>query len=100
MWPPVGIETISPWGLPFIGTCLLLASGFFLTYCHHAIITGNKVTTIVSLFFTIVLGAIFMVIQVTEYFYAEYTFADSVFGNNFFGLTGLHGLHVLVGILF
>jgi cytochrome c oxidase subunit 3 len=31
VWPPVGIESLNPWNLPLVGTCLLLASGFTVT---------------------------------------------------------------------
>jgi cytochrome c oxidase subunit 3 len=49
---------------------------------------------------TILLGAGFLYMQYTEYCYSEFTIADSVYGNLFFSLTGLHGLHVIVGVLF
>jgi cytochrome c oxidase subunit 3 len=30
-WPPVGIDAVNPWGIPLLGSCVLLASGFVLT---------------------------------------------------------------------
>jgi len=41
-WPPVGINAVNPWGIPLLGSCVLLASGFVLTLGHHATILGNK----------------------------------------------------------
>ncbi len=41
-WPPIGIESISCWGLPLLNTVLLLGCGFTLTWGHHAFIKGNK----------------------------------------------------------
>jgi len=50
--------------------------------------------------FTIILGAAFLVLQFNEYRLAEFTIADSVFGTTFFMTTGLHGTHVLIGVIF
>ena len=50
---------------------------------------------------TIVLGAIFLFGQASEYlrlFRQNVNISQSVFGTTFFTLTGFHGLHVLVGI--
>lgn len=35
-----------------------------------------------------------------EYYLGEYTFSDSVFGSVFYLTTGLHGVHVIVGVIF
>jgi cytochrome c oxidase subunit 3 len=35
-----------------------------------------------------------------EYYEALFTITDSIYGTTFFMLTGLHGLHVLVGAIF
>jgi heme/copper-type cytochrome/quinol oxidase subunit 3 len=34
IWPPLGIQTIDPWGLPLLNTLLLLTSGIFATLAH------------------------------------------------------------------
>jgi cytochrome c oxidase subunit 3 len=99
-WPPVGINAVNPWGIPLLGSCVLLASGFILTLGHHATILGNKDLVLVSLFFTVLLGAFFLFLQYNEYYYGEFTLADSVFGSVFYMTTGLHALHVIVGVLF
>jgi cytochrome c oxidase subunit 3 len=99
-WPPIGIDSINPWSLPLLGTCLLLASGFTVTLAHHALVLGNKVSTLINLAITILLGIVFVILQATEYFYCTYTIADSTYGNCFFISTGLHGLHVIAGVIF
>nr|YP_009659071.1 cytochrome c oxidase subunit 3 [Chytriomyces confervae]QCQ69069.1 cytochrome c oxidase subunit 3 [Chytriomyces confervae] len=99
-WPPVGIESLNPWSLPLVGTTLLLASGLTITLSHHAMIKGDKATTLLNLLFTIVLGGGFIFLQYTEYMYCSYQIADSVFGTVFYLLTGLHGLHVIAGVSF
>jgi len=55
---------------------------------------------IVSLFFTIILGAFFVYLQANEYYYSEFTIADSVYGTVFYMTTGAHGLHVIIGVIF
>ena len=60
---------------------MLLASGFVLTLGHHATILGNKDLVLVSLFFTVLLGAFFLFLQYNEYYYGTFTLADSVFGS-------------------
>lgn len=99
-YPPLGIISMDYKTLPLLGSTLLLASGFILTLSHHAIILGNKEITLIHLIFTILLGSFFLILQISEYKYAEFDFSDSVFGSIFFLTTGLHGLHVFVGVLF
>lgn len=53
------------------------------------------------LILTISLGLIFMVFQMHEYInHASFEIADGIYGSVFYMLTGLHGLHVLVGVAF
>jgi len=48
---------------------------------------------------TICLGAYFLIVQLVEYGEAPFSLGDGVFGTTFFMLTGLHGLHVFVGVV-
>ncbi len=51
---------------------------------------------------TMALGALFLFGQGSEYwrlFHQRITISQGSFGSTFFTLTGMHGLHVLVGIL-
>jgi heme/copper-type cytochrome/quinol oxidase subunit 3 len=52
---------------------------------------------------TIALGAMFLVGQGTEYaalLHEDVTISRNLFGTTFFTLTGFHGLHVLIGLVF
>lgn len=51
------------------------------------------------LFDTIARGFVFLSLQTYEYISGLFTIADSVYGATFYTLTGLHGLHVFVGVL-
>jgi cytochrome c oxidase subunit 3 len=99
-WPPVGIESLDPFAIPLLNTILLLSSGAFVTWAHHALIKGDRKGAIIGLFITIVLAIIFTALQGFEYIEAPFSFADSVFGTVFYASTGLHGLHVIVGTIF
>lgn len=40
--PPYGIKTFDTMGLPLINTLILLASGFSVTWAHHALILNSS----------------------------------------------------------
>ena len=99
-WPPMGVAAVNTWSLPLFGSCLLLSSGFILTYGHHALMEGNKEEALLGVLGSIILGALFALTQSIEYNFAEFTIADSVFGSIFYMTTGLHFLHVVAGVIF
>ena len=93
IWPPVGIETLDPWGLPLWNTVILLSSGVTITSAHRAIISGERSSTTNGLIATIIYGLIFTVVQAYEYNVAPFSINDGIFGSLFFMLTGFHGFH-------
>lgn len=97
IWPPIGIQAIQPYGLPLLGSLILLNSGVTVTVAHYAILGTNRARTLTYLLYTILLGLIFTTIQVFEYNYAPFTMSDGIFGSLFYFGTGLHGLHIVVG---
>jgi cytochrome c oxidase subunit 3 len=99
-WPPFGITTLNPFAIPLLNTVLLLSSGAFITFAHHALIKGNRKYSISGTQYTILLAIIFTALQGYEYSEADFSIADSVYGSAFFCSTGLHGLHVLIGTAF
>ena len=102
IWPPVGIETFDPWHLPLINTLILLCSGCFATWAHHALVheNNNRKAIKQGLIGAVVLGALFTVFQAYEYSHAAFGFSGNIYGANFFMATGFHGFHVLVGTIF
>lgn len=109
MWPllttPAGqhTEAMSPWGLPFINTVLLLTSSVTLTYAHHALLQGQRGRQAGFLAVTFILGILFLSLQAYEYHHAYtemgLTLKSGIYGSTFFMLTGFHGLHVTIGTL-
>ena len=90
-WPPQGINPLNAFAIPLTNTILLLSSGSFITYAHHALLKGDRKISIFGTLITILLAIIFTGFQGYEYFQAPYTIADSVYGSAFFASTGLHG---------
>ena len=99
-WPPAGIDALDPFAIPLLNTLLLLSSGAFITYSHHALINGNRRGAIYGALLTLILAILFTALQGYEYLEAGFTFADSSYGTAFFASTGLHGLHVIIGTIF
>lgn len=99
-WPPAGIISFNPFQIPLLNTAILLASGVTVTWAHHSLMEGNHSQTTQGLFFTVLLGVYFTILQAYEYIEAPFTIADSVYGSTFFIATGFHGLHVLIGTTF
>ena len=100
VWPPQGITALDPFAIPLLNTILLLSSGAFVTYGHHALIQGDRKGAIKGTLITIILAVIFTSLQYYEYSEAAFSMSDSVFGSAFYASTGLHGIHVIVGTIF
>nr|YP_010693092.1 cytochrome c oxidase subunit III [Dacus eclipsis]WCB98273.1 cytochrome c oxidase subunit 3 [Dacus eclipsis] len=100
MWPPAGIQPFNPFQIPLLNTAILLSSGITVTWAHHSLMEGNHSQATQGLFFTVLLGVYFTILQAYEYIEAPFTIADSVYGSTFFMATGFHGIHVLIGTTF
>ena len=100
VWPPKGVLTFDPFGLPFLNTMILLLSGFTVTWAHHALLEGDRNGLITGLGLTIVLGIAFTSFQAVEYAEAPFAFTGGVYPSTFFLATGFHGFHVIVGTTF
>jgi cytochrome c oxidase subunit 3 len=99
VWPPKGLIPLNAWEVPLANTFILLLSGASLTWCHQNIIAREN-NIITPLLITLILAILFTSLQVLEYYYAPFTFADGVFGSCFFLATGFHGLHIIIGTTF
>jgi len=100
VWPPEGIEVMHTWGLPFINTLILLTSGGTLTMSHHGLREGNAGKLKIWLLLTVLLGFLFLGLQVYEYGEAAFAFTDGIYPSTFYLATGFHGFHVFVGAVF
>lgn len=88
--------------LTALNTFLLLSSSFTVVQAFDAIQDAKAGRFQGMLLATLVLGAIFVSIQAFEWnalFREGITPTADVFGTVFFVLTGFHGMHVIVGLL-
>ena len=85
-----------------VNTLVLLTSSFTMVEVHRAQGTGNERKFRLALAATILLGLVFLGIKGAEYtahIREGLVPAKSMFWAFYFGMTGLHGLHVIGGIL-
>ena len=101
-WPPLN-EAGEPFELPVgitgLNTAILVSSSFTVWWGEHRLKHYNDHKAVErGLLVTIMLGATFLIIQINEYVHIGFTPQDKAFGSAFYSLTGLHGLHVFVGL--
>jgi cytochrome c oxidase subunit 3 len=101
-WPPAGMPHFTLL-LPAVNTFLLLFSSVTCHFAHMALERGKQEQFIAGLMMTMFLGAVFLCGQAYEYGVLNgeaFNIQSGIFGTTFFMLTGFHGLHVLMGVVF
>ncbi|MBZ6496650.1 cytochrome c oxidase subunit 3 [Natrinema longum] len=100
-WPPEELPPLLG-SLVIVNTAILVASSVTFHYAHEALEDDDRRRFLGLLGATLVLGLVFLAGQAYEYYEfvaAEgFTLTSGVFGTAFFGLTGLHGFHVALGV--
>jgi len=100
--PQVDHALINSIPLVSLNTFILLTSSLTVVLAHDAAVKGKRSQLILFLVLTIIFGITFVSMQGVEYstLYAEnLKWTTSGFGTAFFTLTGTHGLHVIIGII-
>ena len=95
-WPPEGYEL--PVYLALVNTIILVTSSFSMHWALQSIKRNNRSGLIAGLALTFLLGLTFLLIQAREYTRIGFGPSDNAFASTFFGLTGLHGAHVFIGL--
>nr|AQN67795.1 cytochrome c oxidase subunit 3 [Pinctada albina] len=98
-WPPIGIHTMNWVGIPLLNTAILVSSAFSVTWSHKALRKGKLLESCLALLITLIHGLVFLYFQYVEFKSSGFTIADGVYGSGFFMLVGLHGMHVMVGVV-
>jgi heme/copper-type cytochrome/quinol oxidase subunit 3 len=103
-WPPPGIHRLDV-AFAAVNSVILFGSGATMHYALENWKHGNFNRYANFMIATIILGAMFLGGQAYEYtnlIYKEHvTWAGSgIFGASFFTLTGMHGFHVSVGVIY
>ncbi|MDS0258935.1 heme-copper oxidase subunit III [Haloarcula sp. S1CR25-12] len=101
-WPPDHLPPLLG-SLVAINTTLLVASSVTIHYSHEALVEGDQRKFLGLLGATLGLGVLFLGGQIFEYYELlvvdGFSLSTGVLGSAFYGLTGLHGLHVALGVL-
>jgi cytochrome c oxidase subunit 3 len=95
-WPPPQFHR--PVYLAFINTLILVTSSGTIHWATTSIKKGNRAGMQAGLVLTFLLGLSFLLTQIVEYHRIGFNTSDTSFAATFFGLTGLHGAHVFVGL--
>ena len=90
------------WRLGAFNTLVLVTSSLTMIMALASARKHNLTQTRLFLLATVVLGLVFLGVKGAEYsseFREGFTPASGIFWSFYFGLTGLHGLHVIAGIV-
>jgi cytochrome c oxidase subunit 3 len=100
-WPPVvdGHVFHRPWFIALVNTVILVTSSFTVHWATQSIKRDNHAGLQAGLVLTFLLGLTFLLTQIIEYSRIGFNTSDGAFASTFFGLTGLHGFHVFVGLV-
>ncbi len=96
-WPAEGTEL--PKLIAGVNTAILLSSSLTLHWAQTGIKHGNRWALKAGMLTTFLLGATFLFVQINEYIHIGFAPQDHAQGTIFYGLTGLHGAHVFIGLL-
>lgn len=97
IWPPGGIAE-PELGLIVPFTAVLLGSSVPVAWAEASIKTGRIGRVRLALAVSFLMGASFLVNQAVEYRHLGFGLRDNAYASLFYVITGLHGLHVLVGL--
>ena len=95
-WPAEGTEL--PKLIAFVNTCILVSSSLTVHWALEGAKHGNRFALQAGITTTLLLGTTFLFIQINEYVHIGFAPQDHAQGTIFYGLTGLHGAHVFIGL--
>jgi cytochrome c oxidase subunit III len=95
-WPAPGMEL--PVAIAGVNTAILLSSSLTMHWAETSIKNGNRFGLKAGILSTFLLGFTFLFVQINEYVHIGFSPHDSAQGSIFYGLTGLHGAHVFIGL--
>src|SRR3954470_18314941 len=81
-----------------VNTAILLSSSLTMHWAQTSVKNGNRWGLKAGMLTTFLLGSTFLFIQVNEYVHIGFSPQDFAQGSIFYGLTGLHGAHVFIGL--
>ena len=82
-----------------VNTAILVSSSLTLHWAETSLKNNNRFGFQAGMVTTFLLGLTFLFIQINEYVHIGFSPQDSAQGTIFYGLTGLHGAHVTIGLM-
>jgi cytochrome c oxidase subunit 3 len=95
-WPAPGTKL--PVEVAGFNTAILISSSFTMHWAQTSIKNGNRFGLKAGIVSTFLLGCTFLFVQINEYANIGFAPQDHAQGTIFYGLTGLHGAHVFIGL--
>jgi cytochrome c oxidase subunit 3 len=95
-WPAEGTEL--PVAVAGVNTAVLVSSSLTMHWAQLGAVRENRFALKAGLTTTFLLGLTFLTVQINEYVHIGFAPHDHAQGTIFYGLTGLHGGHVFVGL--
>jgi cytochrome c oxidase subunit 3 len=96
-WFPIDGKEL-PKVIAGVNTAVLVSSSFTMHWALEGARRGNRRAMQVGLLTTALLGLSFLSVQINEYVHIGFAPSDNAQSTIFYGLTGLHGAHVFVGL--
>lgn len=94
-WPPEGLPKLP---LGAINTLILLSSSGFVWLCERMVRRARVRAAVVSMTIAVLLGIVFVGIQLHEWHGHPYGPVSNLYGSLYFTITGFHMAHVLIGL--
>jgi cytochrome c oxidase subunit I+III len=96
-WPPGGPPELK---LVVPNTIVLLVSSGTMWWAESGIRQGSQLRLRIGMLLTLLLGIAFLIVQAIEYSKKDFALQTNAYSSLFFTITGFHGAHVFVGLLF
>jgi cytochrome c oxidase subunit 3 len=95
-WPPDGRPSLL---LAVTNTIILIIGSLTIRYGERGIQQGSRRRLMTGLLVTLVLGVVFLGLQVLEWHNKSFSLTSGVYGSLYFTITGFHMAHVLIGLV-
>jgi len=99
VWPPPPLTRVETFPV-LINSIFLFTSGATMQIAYYFLNKGSLRKFMYYLIITLILGTVFIVGQINEYIHSGLKISDGAYGSFFYLITGLHGFHVVVGLIF
>jgi heme/copper-type cytochrome/quinol oxidase subunit 3 len=97
-WPPLGLKPPDIYH-GTIGTILLFSASVPMYWADVSIRRGKQLQLMIGLGLTMTFAAFFLGLELIDYVASDFGPQENAYASLFFTITGIHALHVFIGIL-